>query len=458
MSEADSTPRRRPPTIDLTAKEVEAASSDAGSAAGTPPDSGNASGSTRESSPTAGPTVDAGAAADSGAAAGSTTPPPPDTATRPGTSSGRAMSSVVGVVAGIVGAAAMAAALWFAGLLPIRDLTPPQAAMAPPVAAPEGSVSAPGSQASISPEISARLDRIEQALQGSPRTDAALAGRVAEAEAQSKALDSSLAALTRRVDEVAAAAQGAVTDAKGAASTANAAKNAAQSTTQASVQRSDIDALETRVATLQTTIKALDANLAQRTSSSHADDRAMRLAIAAEALRAAVERGAPFTAELAAVKALGADPNATARLEPLAAQGLTSAAALGRELTALTPALYRAVEPERSDNSILAKIESQAQKLVRITPVGASGSPVGDDPAASVARLNDDATRGDIDAALVEIAKLPGPAKALVEAWSNKAGARQSALAESRTIAAAALASLSKSESPKSEAPKSESQ
>jgi hypothetical protein len=456
MSEADSTSRRRPPTIDLTAKEVEAASSDAGSAAGTPPDSGNASGSTRESSPTAGPTVDAGAAADSGAAAGSTTPPPPDTATRPGTSSGRAMSSVVGVVAGIVGAAAMAAALWFAGLLPIRDLTPPQAAMAPP--APEGSVSAPGSQASISPEISARLDRIEQALQGSPRTDAALAGRVAEAEAQSKALDSSLAALTRRVDEVAAAAQGAVTDAKGAASTANAAKNAAQSTTQASVQRSDIDALETRVATLQTTIKALDANLAQRTSSSHADDRAMRLAIAAEALRAAVERGAPFTAELAAVKALGADPNATARLEPLAAQGLTSAAALGRELTALTPALYRAVEPERSDNSILAKIESQAQKLVRITPVGASGSPVGDDPAASVARLNDDATRGDIDAALVEIAKLPGPAKALVEAWSNKAGARQSALAESRTIAAAALASLSKSESPKSEAPKSESQ
>jgi hypothetical protein len=450
MSEADSTSRRRPPTIDLTAKEVEAASSDAGSAAGTPPESGNASESTRESRPAAGPTVDAGAAAEPGAAAGSTTPPPPDTATRPGTSSGRAISYVVGVVAGIVGAAAMAAALWFAGLLPIRDLTTPQAAMAPPVAAPESAASvatSPGSQASISPEISARLDRIEQALQGSPRTDAALAGRVAEAEAQSKALDSSLAALTRRVDEVAAAAQGAVTDAKGAASTADAAKNAAQSTTQASVQRSDIDALETRVATLQTTIKALDANLAQRTSSSHADDRAMRLAIAAEALHAAVERGAPFTAELAAVKALGADPNAIARLEPLAAQGLTSTAELGREVAALTPALYRAIEPARSDNSILAKIESQAQKLVRITPVGASGSPVGDDPAASAARLNDDATRGDIDAALAEVAKLPGPAKALVEAWSNKAGARQSALAESRTIAAAALASLSKSES-----------
>jgi hypothetical protein len=459
MSEADSTSRRRPPTIDLTAKEVEAASSDAGSAAVTPPASGNAAESARESSPAAAPTVETGAAADPGAAGGSTTSPP-DTATRPARSSGRAMSYVVGVVAGIVGAAAMAAALWFAGLLPIRDVTSPQAAMVPPVAAPESAASvatSPGTQASISPEISARLDRIEQALQGSPHNDAALAGRVAEAEAQSKALDGSLAALTRRVDEVAAAAQTAATDAKGAASTADAAKNAAQSTTQASVQRSDIDALETRVATLQTTIKALDASLAQRTSSSHADDRAMRLAIAAEALRSSVERGAPFAAELAAVKALGADPNAIARLEPLAAQGLTSAAALGRELTALTPALYRAVEPERSDNSILAKIESQAQKLVRITPVGASGSPVGDDPAAAVARVNDDATRGDIDAALAEIAKLPGPAKALVEAWSTKASARQSALAESRTMAAAAIASLSKSESSKSESPKSES-
>ena len=60
-------------------------------------------------------------------------------------------------------------------------------------------------------------------------------------------------------------------------------------------------------------MKSLDADLAQRASSSNADDRVMRLAIAAEALRAAVERGAPFPAELAAVKTLGADPKATAR-------------------------------------------------------------------------------------------------------------------------------------------------
>jgi hypothetical protein len=193
-------------------------------------------------------------------------------------------------------------------------------------------------------------------------------------------------------------------------------------------------------------MKSLDADLARRASSSNADDRAMRLAIAAEALRVAVERGAPFEAELAAVKSLGADPKATARLEPFAAQGLTSAAELGRELAALTPALYRAMEPEANNNSILARLESHAQRLVRITPADTSAAPVGDEPAALIARLNADAARGDIEAALAEIAKLPDEARALAEPWANKAGARRAALAESRHIATEALAVLAKPE------------
>jgi hypothetical protein len=105
------------------------------------------------------------------------------------------------------------------------------------------------------------------------------------------------------------------------------------------------------------------------------------------------------------------------------------------------------MEPEPTNNSILAKLESHAQKLVRITPVGTSATPVGDDPAALIARLNADAARGDIDAALVEIAKLPDGARALAETWTNKAGTQRAALAESRHIAAAALAALAKPES-----------
>jgi hypothetical protein len=425
MSEADSTSRRRPPTIDLTAKEVETAG------------------------PNSQPEADAeqvASASDSASA-------------HAGTSSSRTAPYAIGVVIGAVGVAAIAAAFWYAGLTPFHDAAQPQTTVAAPDAAAPPNTSpmpvAQSTQASVTEGISGRLDRIEQELQGPPRTDAALAGRVAAAEAQTKALGDSLAALTRRVDELAAAAQSGLAEAKAAAAAADAAKdaakdaatNAAQSSTQTGVQRSDIEALEGRVAALQNAMKSLDANLAQRASSSNADDRVMRLAITAEALRAAVGRGAPFQAELAAAKALGADPKAIAQLEPVAEQGLTSTAELGRELTALTPALSRMMEPEPSNNSILAKLESRAQKLVRITPVGTSAAPVGDDPAALIARLNVDAARDDIDAALAEIAKLPDEARALTDAWAKKAGARRAALAESRHVAAEALAALAKPES-----------
>src|SRR5260370_782825 len=81
------------------------------------------------------------------------------------------------------------------------------------------------------------------------------------------------------------------------------------------------------------------------------------------------------------------------------------AAELGRELAALTPALYRATEAEPNDNSFLARLESHAQKLVRITPVGPSASPAGHDPASVIARINAASARGDNAGALADIAK-----------------------------------------------------
>jgi inner membrane protein len=429
MSDADSTSRRRPPTIDLTAKEVASSGPDP-----------------RPDSEAASPQSKPEPVEESAASAGET---PPDV--QAGSSTGRAARYVVGAVVGVIGAAAIAAALWFAGVLPVQIEPAPQSAAAPPrTEAAPGTSPVPATQtaSTVPDEISGRLDRIEQALQGPPRTDAALAGRVAGAEAQAKALNDSLAALTRRVDELAGAAQTAVAQAKSAADAAKeAVKNAAASTQQSSVQRSDIEAVESRVAALQTAMKSLEAALAQRASSTNADDRVMRLAIAAEALRATVERGAPFAAELAAVKTLGADPKATTALEPLAAQGLISTAVLVREFTALVPALDRATEPPTSDTSLWAALESRARRLVRITPVDAAGQPAGNDPAALIARLKADVARGDIDGALAEIAKLPDEARALAQAWADKAAARQAALAEGRRISAEALSTLARPES-----------
>ena len=403
MSEADSAPRRRPPTIDLTAKEVE----------------------TGAQGPAAAPQADLAHAATSHDV--------------PGDHAGLSRRATPYAVGGVIGAFAVAiiiAGLWILGFVPVNQTVAPQnAATTSGAPAP----AAPGAKTADNDEISARLDKIQQALQAR-RPDTALEGRLTAAEAQTKALGDSLAALTRRVDDVAGGSQTALAQAKAAAVAAEAAKNAAQ----AGVQRADLDPLANRIAALESTVKALSAEVSQRTSSSNADDRVTRLTVAAEALRAAVERGAPYQAELGAVTALGADQTAVAALEPFAAEGVPSAAQLSRELAALAPALHRASNREPSGNSFLARLESHAERLVRITPAGTSAPPAGDDASSVIARINAAAARGDVAAALAEIAKLPDAPRALVDAWVKKAQAREAAIAASQRVAAAALAALGK--------------
>ncbi len=387
-SEPDSKPGRRPPTIELTATEVDKPAS--------PPDAGG----TPEGS------VANGAQSDSEAA-------------------GRASAARwrSHAISGLVGASVMAvvgAGLWYARFAPTRE------AAAPPVA--------PAPNVSLPDDITARLAKIEGALKASG-PDPALADRLAAAEAQARSLNDALSALRRRVDEVAATAQ----TAQEAADAASAAADTAKSTIRGAVRRSDLDAVTKRLTALETTVNSLAEQVAQRTSG--ADDRAVRLTIVAEALRAMAERGAPYQSELAAVKSLGADQNATAALEPFAASGIPSAAALAQELATLIPALRRASDTLPPDATFLGKLEAHAQKLVRITPVDA---PVGNEPSAIVARLNDDAGRGDIAAALRDIAMLPDPAKTLAAAWVKKAEARNAAFAASRRIAVDALAALGK--------------
>ncbi len=387
-SEPDSSPRRRPPTIDLTAKEVE-------------PETPS---STQE------------AAAD--AAEDRTTHKEAPGVPNHAYFLARVSPYAVGALVGAVVLGAIMAGFWMVGVVP-----PQRTAAAPGVQ---------GAKAASTDEISSRLDKIQQALQA-PHADQALAARVAAAEAQTKSLGDSLAALNRRLDEVAAASQSALAQAKTAATAADAAKNA----TRTGVEQSDIDVLNNRITALESTMKSLSTDAAQRTAS--ADDRAARLTVAAEALRAAVERGAPYQAELATVATLGADQTATVPLEPFAADGLPNAAALAQEFALLTPSLLQATGAALRESSFLGNLEAHAQKLVRITPIEA---PAGDDPASVIARINIDAARGDIAAALAGIARLPESARALAASWVKKAEAREASIAASRRIAADALAAI----------------
>jgi hypothetical protein len=398
-SDTDSTPRRRPPTIDLTATEVEAEKPAASEKAGEKP-------------PTE-PSDDGAAAKESGGGRNWTLGD-----WVPRVRSSTTVAYAMGASAGVLTMLVVFAVLWMAGVLPARNAAPPTA------------VSPPDSTAA---QIASRLDKIETAPSGQ-RSDAALAAHVAAAEAEAKALSDSLAALNRRVDEIALAARDALGRANAATAAADELKSATQ---QPGAQRSDLDALTNRIAALEQTVKVLSENIARRPAT--IDDHAARTTLAAEALRAAVERGAPFATELAALKSLGTAESALAPLEPFAADGVPNSSALAHELTALTPVLLRASGAAATDGSFLGRLQAHAQRLVRIAPIDA---PQGDDPEAVVARINAAAARVDLSAAIAEIALLPGSARPLAEPWTRKAEAREKALAASRRVAADALATL----------------
>jgi hypothetical protein len=285
--------------------------------------------------------------------------------------------------------------------------------------------------------LTARLDKIERILEGQ-RTDPALGSRIADVAAQTKSLADNLTALTRRLDETAATSQSAGKQADTALNAAEAAKSASEAAGRDQLRRNDIEPLAARIAALESALKGLAAETAPLAASG-ANDRSARLTIAAEALRTAVESGAPYQNELNAVRSLGIDRNATTALEGFAASGVPSAAALARELAALVPALQDASEAQTGEATFIDRLKSNAQKLVRVTPLNA---PAGNDPQAVVDRIRLDATHADLAAARTDLNALPDAAKPLAEAWSKKVASRDAALAASRKIAADALAAL----------------
>ena len=155
--------------------------------------------------------------------------------------------------------------------------------------------------------LAARLAKLEsaQATPRAPVTDPVVLGRLNAAESATKSLADNAAALSRRAEATDAALR---------------------------ETNSRIDKLTATLADVQTTARAAAAG----------SDRASRLAVAASALRNAVEHGDPFTAELAIVKPLAPDANAIALLEPFAASGVPGNAALGQELAAIVRPMLRA--------------------------------------------------------------------------------------------------------------------
>jgi len=283
-------------------------------------------------------------------------------------------------------------------------------------------------------EMASRLTKLESARPAPPAgvADPAIAARMT-------ALDGDVKTIGQRSDALAASVAEASKRADAAAAAVAALAQKVAAAPQPSVQKSDFDALASRVTAVELSEKSMEAALAKRPQG---DDRAGRLAAAATALKSAVERGDAFAAELAALKALGADPKSVAVLEPFASTGLPKPTVLAREFSDLQPALLRAAGAAPHDGGgFLEKLQLHAEKLVRIHPVE---EVAGDDPAAIIERAEVKTSRGDFAGALTELAALPEAARAPAAAWMKQAQMRVAALDAVRQLTSDALAGLGK--------------
>jgi hypothetical protein len=210
------------------------------------------------------------------------------------------------------------------------------------------------------------------------------------------------------------------------------------------VAKSDLTQLDTRIAAIESNAKSLAASNAAAGAADKAADRNLRVAIVALALRDAVERGSPYAPELAALKALTSNAQALAPLEPFAASGVPSHAALARELAAAVPAMSRAAQtgPNPTEGSLMQRLQARASQFVQVRPVGDAA---GGENAALVASIAAEADRGDIAGAVGDIGKLPPSAQAPAQAFLAKVQTRDAAVAAAQHVVADALAALGKS-------------
>jgi hypothetical protein len=185
-----------------------------------------------------------------------------------------------------------------------------------------------------------------------------------------------------------------------------------------------------QIAAAQQSEKAVDAK--------PADDKPLRLVVAAALLDVAVRHGDPYAAELAAAKSLSPNADALTPLDAFAATGVPNPPLLSRELLALVPKLAPSAQDNAAAGGIIARLQAGAERLVKVERTDAVGS----DRRAVVARATAAALRNDVTDATRELDSLSPADRAAAQGWLDKVKARDAALAASRQFVEQSMASL----------------
>ncbi|MBZ9675395.1 COG4223 family protein [Mesorhizobium sp. ES1-1] len=175
-------------------------------------------------------------------------------------------------------------------------------------------------------------------------------------------------------------------------------------------------AQEGRLAALEQSVSQLSGKV-----DAQAGQPKVALSIAASALKAALDRGGPFSAELETFAAIAPDAPQLATLRPYAEEGIATRAEIASQADAAASAMVAAAAPVDEDAGLLRNLLSSAQSLVKVRPIGAvagSGAPE------TIARMEVAVNQGDYVKALGEYDALPEAAKAAGADFAGKLKAR----------------------------------
>jgi len=171
-----------------------------------------------------------------------------------------------------------------------------------------------------------------------------------------------------------------------------------------------------RVAALEQSVSQLSGKVEAQASQPK-----IALAIAASALKSALDRGAPFATELDTFAAIAPDAPELAALRSYAEKGVPTRATIASEADAAANAMVEAAKPADQNAGFFQSLVSSAESLVKVRPVGAiegKGTPE------TVARIEVAVNQGDYAKALSEYDTLPEAAKTAGADFAGKVKAR----------------------------------
>ena len=215
----------------------------------------------------------------------------------------------------------------------------------------------------------------------------------------------------------------------------------------------DLSPLQAATATLGAEVAALRGQISAakdgtrvteaRAVGSADEARATPIALVGQAVQRAVVEGRPYAADLDTLKALGAEPDAVAKLQPSAAAGVPTPAALKARWDAVEGDVLSAVKPAQA-GSALDRLSAGALSLVQVRKVGAVQ---GDDAGALVTQIDAALDAGDVPGALAAWAKLPQAGQDRSADWAAAARARVDAMQAAQGLVGRAIATLGRTKS-----------